>query len=118
MLDIVFILLIFFIVTSSFIREDVILLEAPQDTSVHGPPQSAIIIAIDHQNLIRVNNRLTDISSVRAGIERVKAENPDASVVIRADRAARNGLVIQIRDAAYSAGFNDRVAVMLTERAV
>jgi biopolymer transport protein ExbD len=110
MLDVVFILLIFFIVTATFTQEQALGLEPPpppNDTPQE--PVPSILIYIDEAGLITVNGRVTDVGSVRANIERVKAEAPDSSVVIQAHTKAASGTVILIRDAAYNAGYDDRV---------
>ncbi len=118
MLDVVFILLIFFIVTSTFAREEAIGLEPPPPPS---PPDEeqvqvpAILILVEESNLITVNGRATDISSVRANIERVVAESPNSSVIIQAHPKAKSGVVVQIRDEAYNAGFTDRVNILITQ---
>ncbi|MEM1150111.1 MAG: biopolymer transporter ExbD [Pseudomonadota bacterium] len=106
MLDVVFILLIFFIVTAVFTEEQAIAVEPPPPpTNTPPPPDAAptIIIYVDGENLIRVNGRVADIGSVRANIERLKAENPESAVIIQADRQAESGIIINIRDQAYSA---------------
>jgi biopolymer transport protein ExbD len=119
MLDVVFILLIFFIVTSTFAREEAIGLEPPPPPS---PPDQqdqqqvpAILIYVDESNLITINGRLADVSSVRANIERVIAETPNSSVIIQADPKAKSGVIVKIRDEAYNAGFQDRVNIVISE---
>lgn len=118
MLDVVFILLIFFIVTSTFAREEAIGLEPPPPPA---PPQEdqpqvpAILILVEESNLITVNGRPTDISSVRANIERVVAETPNSALIIQAHPKAKSGVVVQIRDEAYNAGFQDRVNILITQ---
>jgi len=118
MLDVVFILLIFFIVTSTFAREEAIGLEPPPPPT---PPDEeqvqvpAILILVEESNLITINGRPTDISSVRANIERVVAESPNSSVIIQAHPKAKSGVVVQIRDEAYNAGFTDRVNILITQ---
>jgi biopolymer transport protein ExbD len=115
MLDVVFILLIFFIVTATFAQEEALGLEPPPPPpNVEPPEQQAILIYIDESGLITVNGRVADIGSVRANIERVKAENPESAVVIQAHPQARNGTIILIRDAAYNAGYTDGVNVVLS----
>jgi biopolymer transport protein ExbD len=74
----------------------------------------AILILIDSTNLISVNGRATDIGSVRANIERVRAENPESAVVIQAHPKSKSGVIVLIRDAAYNAGYTDRVNLVLT----
>ncbi|MBI1399669.1 biopolymer transporter ExbD [Hyphomonas sp.] len=119
MLDVVFILLIFFIVTSTFAREEAIGLEpppppAPPDVEEQ-EPVPAILILVEESGLIYVNGRATDISSVRANIERVVAESPNSAVIIQAHPKAKSGVVVQIRDEAYNAGFRDRVNILITQ---
>ena len=118
MLDVVFILLIFFIVTSTFAREEAIGLEPPPPPT---PPDEekvqvpAILILVEESNLITVNGRPTDISSVRANIERVVAESPNSALIIQAHPKAKSGVVVQIRDEAYNAGFRERVNILITQ---
>lgn len=106
MLDVVFILLIFFIVTSTFIQERALGLEPPPPPA---PPQDqqqvvpAILIYVDQDDIIRVNSRVTDISGVRANMERLKAENPESALIIQAHPRAKSGTIIKIRDEAYNA---------------
>jgi biopolymer transport protein ExbD len=117
MLDVVFILLIFFIVTATFAQEEALGLEPPPPPA---PPEDiqeqvpAILILVDATNLISVNGRATDIGSVRANIERVRAENPESAVVIQAHPKSKSGVIVLIRDAAYNAGYMDRVNLVLT----
>lgn len=118
MLDVVFILLIFFIVTSTFAREESIGLEPPPPPApdqADQPQVPAILIYVDESNLITVNGRLADISSVRANIERVIAETPNSSVIIQAHPKAKSGVIVKIRDEAYNAGFRDRVNIVISQ---
>jgi len=118
MLDVVFILLIFFIVTSTFAREEAIGLEPPpppSPDSVDAPQVPAILIYVDESNLITVNGRFADIGSVRANIERVIAETPNSSVIIQAHPQAKSGVIVKIRDEAYNAGFRDRVNIVISQ---
>ncbi len=106
MLDVVFILLIFFIVTAVFTKEQAIGLEPPPPPPPENQPQQetpTIIIYVNDEGLIRVNGRVADIGSVRPNIERLKAENPDSAVIIQAHPQAKSGLIVNIRDQAYSA---------------
>jgi biopolymer transport protein ExbD len=118
MLDVVFILLIFFIVTSTFAREEAIGLEPPPPPApdqLDQPQVPAILIYVDESNLITVNGRLADVSSVRANIERVIAETPNSSVIIQAHPKAKSGVIVKIRDEAYNAGFRDRVNIVISQ---
>ena len=115
MLDVVFILLIFFIVTATFVTEEALGLEPPPPPS-NAPPTDTptILIYLDDAGLITVNGRIADVGSVRANIERVRAENPESAVIIQAHPKARNGTLVLIRDAAYEAGYNEGVNVVLS----
>lgn len=119
MLDVVFILLIFFIVTSTFAREEAIGLEPPPPPAPEEQLQQnqvpAILIYVDESNLITINGRIADISSVRANIERVIAETPNSSVIIQAHPKTKSGVVVKIRDEAYNAGFRDRVNIVISQ---
>ncbi|MEM8615628.1 MAG: biopolymer transporter ExbD [Pseudomonadota bacterium] len=114
MLDVVFILLIFFIVTSTFIQEEAIGAEPPPPSGGSGEPSPAILVFVDQSDQIRVNGRLTDISGVRPNMERLRAENPDAALIIQAHPQARTGTIIQIRDQAYDAKM-ERVNIVRSE---
>ncbi|NRA24473.1 MAG: biopolymer transporter ExbD, partial [Oleispira sp.] len=84
MLDVVFIMLIFFIVTSSFVRETGVEVNRPLAESSEKLPQNAILIAITEHSQIWIDQRRIDTRAVRRNIERLLAENPDSSVVIQA----------------------------------
>ena len=104
MLDVVFILLIFFIVTSTFIQEEALgAAPPPPQTNAPSNPAPAIIVYIDETDQIRVNRKLTDISAVRGGMERARAENPESALIIQAHPEARTGTIIEVRDIAYDA---------------
>ena len=114
MLDVVFILLIFFIVTSTFIQEKTLGLEPPPPpTPIHPAPELAVIVYLDEDDLIRINGQLTLFDSVRAKMERLRAEDPDLSVMIQTHSKASSGMVIRLRDEAYSAQI-ERVNIVRT----
>jgi biopolymer transport protein ExbD len=102
MLDIVFILLIFFIVTATFVKEVGLNLTPPPPPSEDQPqdPVPVIYINVDADNFIYVNGRLTDIDAVRANIERLHAENPRSAVLVAAHPRSRSGIAIRIVDQA------------------
>ena len=117
MLDVVFILLIFFIVTSTFIQERALGLEPPPPPSPNTPPgdqQQSILVFVGEDNLITVNGRYTDIGGVRANMERLRAENPDSALIIQAHPRARTGTIVKIRDEAYNAQM-DRVNIVQSQ---
>jgi len=114
MLDIVFIMLIFFIVTATFIRETGLDINQP-DNNQPPPPEEEekknILIQIDGNNRIYVNLRRINEAAVRANIERLYAENPDATVVIQPSVDSATGLVIQIYDEALSVDRDIKIAI-------
>ncbi len=106
MLDIVFIMLIFFIVTATFVKESGLDINKPD--SNQPPPeneeQKNILIQIDNNNIIRVDFRRVDIRAVRANIERLHAEHPDGIVVIQPSPDSYAGIIVDIYDQALLAG--------------
>lgn len=117
MLDVVFILLIFFIVTSTFIQERALGLEPPPPPTPPDQNQQenqAILIYVGEDNLIQVNGRYTDITGVRANMERLRAENPESALIIQAHPRARTGTIVKIRDEAYNANMS-RVNIVQSE---
>ena len=114
MLDIVFIMLIFFIVTSTFVKESGIDVTRPQAQTAVRQELASILIAIDEHGEIWINQRRIDIRSVRANIERLYAENPQGTVVIQADKASQTGVLVQVMDQAKLAGV-DNVAIAATQ---
>ena len=111
MLDVVFIMLIFFIVTASFVKESGIDVNRPDASTATVKERGNILVAITENNQIWIDRRQVDIRSVRANIERLHAENPQGAVVIQADENSKNGLLVQVMDAARQAGvFNVSIA--------
>jgi biopolymer transport protein ExbD len=111
MLDVVFIMLIFFIVTASFIKEAGIDVNRPDAPTSEKIEDANILIAISATDEIWIDRRLIDPRAVRANIERLHAENPKGSVVIQADKKSTNNMLVQVMDAARSAGvFNVSIA--------
>lgn len=104
MLDVVFIMLIFFIVSASFVKEAGIDVNKPEATTAVKKERANILVAIDSNNQIWINKRQVDPRSVRANIERLHAENPQGTVVIQADKDSRNERLVQVMDAAREAG--------------
>lgn len=105
MLDIVFIMLIFFIVTSTFIKEKGLDVNKP-DTNLPPPPEEQkkknILVQVDNSNRIYINLSRVDIRAVEARIARLHAENPEGVVVIQSSRNAETGIIVRIYDHALS----------------
>ncbi len=104
MLDVVFIMLIFFIVTASFVKESGIEISRPGASTAVRKERGNILIAISANDQIWMNRRQLDPRALRANIERAHAENPQGAVIIQADEEAKTGLLVQVMDAARSAG--------------
>lgn len=107
MLDVVFIMLIFFIVTSTFIRETGVEVQRPQADSASAQDKGNILIAVTADGQIWMDKQAVDLRSVRAHVERMRVDQPDGAVVVQADRDARTGLVVQVMDQARLAGVRD-----------
>ncbi|RJX65766.1 biopolymer transporter ExbD [Vibrio sinensis] len=104
MLDIVFIMLIFFIVTSSFVRESGVEVNRPQAANVTNQKDVGIFVAITSANDIYIDKRVIDVERVQATLEHLLLDKPDASMVIQADEHAYSGTVVKVMDAAKGAG--------------
>jgi len=105
MLDVVFIMLIFFIVTASFVKEAGIDVNRPDAPVTETKPEDAnILIVIDANDDIWIDRRIIDPRAVRANIERLHAENPKGSVVIQPSKRSTNKMLVTIMDASRSAG--------------
>ena len=111
MLDVVFIMLIFFIVTASFIKESGIDVNRPDAPTSERVEDANILVAISPNDELYMDRRLIDPRAVRANIERMHAENPKGSVVIQADKKSTNEMLVVVMDAARQAGvFNVSIA--------
>lgn len=107
MLDVVFIMLIFFIVTASFVKEAGIDVNRPEASTAVNKDRANILVAISDTNEIWINKRRVDERAVQANIERLYAENPQGSVVIQADKKATTDTLIKVMDASRAAGVFD-----------
>src|SRR5690554_4041045 len=115
MLDVVFIMLIFFIVTSSFIKESGIEVNRPQADTATAQDKGNILIAVTADGQVWLDKQVVDVRSVRAHVERMRQEQPEDIVVVQADQDARTGLVVQVMDQARLAGVDDVVLAASTE---
>ncbi len=107
MLDVVFIMLIFFIVTASFVKEAGIDVNRPEASTAVAKPRANILVAISATGEIWINKRKVDDRAIQANIERLHAENPQGTVVIQADKAATTEKLIKVMDASRAAGVFD-----------
>lgn len=110
LIDMVFILLIFFIVTSSFVKETGIDVERPSALSAERKEAATILVAVTADGKIWVNERPVDLRRLRAAVERLRVESPAAAAVVVADTNARMGLAVEVIDQVRLAGVT-RVSV-------
>jgi biopolymer transport protein ExbD len=113
LIDMVFILLIFFAVNASFVKEAGVEIERPSARSAVTQEQANIMIAVTENGEVWVDRQRVDPRSVRGHVERLHAENPEGAVVILADDKSQTGLVIEVLDQARLAGV-ENVAVAAT----
>jgi len=104
MLDIVFIMLIFFIVTTSFTKETGAVINKPVAEQAIPLLKGTILIGVRSNDDIYMSKRRIELREVRSLVERAKAENPEGSVVIVADKDSRIGTVTQVMDQVKLAG--------------
>lgn len=105
MLDVVFIMLIFFIVTATFVKEIGLDVNSPdKNQNVKDADKQSIVVQITNRDRIRIRGRNVDLRAVRANIERLHAENPEAPVVVQPHPDSKTDTMIQVMDAARQAG--------------
>jgi len=106
MLDVVFIMLIFFIVTASFIKEVGLDLNKPEggEAPKTVTENENILIQITNDGLIFIDRRNVDVRAIRANIERLRAERPNGQVVVAPGAASQDGLLVEVMDQARLAG--------------
>ncbi len=115
MLDIVFIMLIFFVVTASFVKETGIEINKPQAKTAAVKEAANIKIAINEFDEIWIDKRRVDVRAVRPMLERMHIENPQAALIIQADRKSTNNKLVQVMDAARQVGI-DAISIAASEK--
>lgn len=114
MLDVVFIMLIFFIVTASFVKEAGIEVVKPEAETAVKKERTSLLIAINEHNEVWIDRRNVDPSSVQPVIEKLYAENPKGAVVVQADKESNAETVMFVLEAARDVGVTD-IAVATAE---
>lgn len=104
MLDIVFIMLIFFIVTTSFVKESGIEVNSPSASSAVSQDKASIFVAISNEGNVWIDKRQVDVATVRAIIARLHTNNPEGAVVIQADKAVSAETLMKVMDQVKLAG--------------
>jgi len=107
MLDVVFIMLIFFIVTATFIKQAGIEVFRPEAVTAELKPTVSVLVAIGPAGEIWIDKKRVDAAAVRAAIERLHAENPKGGLVVQADRKATNEKLMAVLQAARAAGITE-----------
>ena len=104
LIDLVFLLLIFFMVTTSFVKETGIDVHRPMASTATLKEKGSILIGVSADGRIFLEKKQIDVRSVRAHVERCVAENPEGAVVVVADKASHTGVVIKVMDQCRLAG--------------
>lgn len=107
MLDFVLNLLIFFIITTSFVKEAGVTVARPNADTAEQRESGNILIAVRENGEIWMDRRQVDLRQVRGLVERMHVERPEDTVVIVADRASRAGMVAQVMDEVRAGGIKD-----------
>lgn len=107
MLDVVFIMLIFFIVTTSFVKEAGVNVDKPLAPTAYKKKNASVFIAIKDDDTIWMSKKEVDIKNLRGLIEEIRLESPEGQVVIQADKRAKSGILLKAIDAVKAAGVKD-----------
>ncbi len=111
LLDIVFIMLIFFIVTATFIKEPGVQVTRPEAQTAEDQRLVSILVAIDSNNTIWINRKEVPVEGVRIAVERLRRENPRGSAVVQSDGRAHSQYLVEVLEQIRAAGVQDVVAV-------
>jgi len=104
LIDLVFLLLIFFIVTTTFVKETGLEVHRPSAKTAEKKEKSTILIGVSKDGTIYMENRVIDIRAVRAHVEKLLAENPEAGVILVADKKSETGTIVNVIDQCRLAG--------------
>ncbi len=104
LIDMVFILLIFFLVNTSFVKETGVEVARPTASTATTQKKANILIAVDENNRVFMDQQEIDVRAVRANVERELAENPESAVIVIADKASDTGVAIDVMDGCRIAG--------------
>lgn len=110
LIDLVFLLLIFFMVTTSFVRETGVDVERPTASTAAASENSNILVAVTDDGEVYFDSQRVDVRTVRSHIARAIAENPGGEVIVVADKDSHTGVVVQVMDQCRLAG-TERVSL-------
>ena len=105
MIDIIFLLLIFFVLSSSFVLQPAIQIKLPKTLTSQLPVRKEIVVIIARDNRVFINNKLTKYTDIFAQFQKESRIQPNGTVVIRADRDVSHGFVVKVMDIVKQAGF-------------
>lgn len=104
MLDIVFIMLIFFIVTTSFVKEAGVDINRPAASTGKKTDSKSLVVAITKDGVVYIDGNPVDVETVRPLVESLRAQDPESAVMVQADEASKTGSLIQVMDQIRAAG--------------
>jgi biopolymer transport protein ExbD len=115
MLDIVFIMLIFFIVTATFLDErgiDLTQPPPPPDDLPDTQPKPAITVYVDNQTICSVDGNQTECDRVSLAVERLLADKPGANIILRVNESARHGMLVRLKDEFDGKGLGSKIEIV------
>ncbi len=115
MLDIVFIMLIFFIVTATFLSEQGIDLTQPPPPPIDDnppPPKPAIIVYVDARNQCSVDSNSTECDRVALVVEGTLGEKPGANIILRVSELAKHGNLVFLKDSFDQKGLSSKIEII------
>ncbi|GJL95472.1 MAG: biopolymer transporter ExbD [Hyphococcus sp.] len=107
LLDIVFIMLIFFIVTSTFVKEPGVEVERPEAVTAEDRRTASIIVAISADDEIWINKEQVELEEVRTAVQQLRIENPKGTAVIQADSKSKSRLLVEVVNQIRATGLTD-----------
>lgn len=105
MIDIIFLLLIFFVLSSTFVLQPAIKIKLPKTLTSQLPVRKEIVVIIARDKRVFINNKLTKYSDMYGSFQKEAKMQPNGTVVIRADREVSHGFVVKVMDIVKQAGF-------------
>ncbi|MBN1378906.1 MAG: biopolymer transporter ExbD [Gammaproteobacteria bacterium] len=118
MLDVVFIMLIFFIVTASFVKEAGLEMSGKSDQDAppsNDPDKASILIRIEETGRIWVDETPTDVGGVKPNVKRLTAQRPEAKVIIQAHPKSKTDVMMRVLDQSRAAGADAQVQELYVE---
>ncbi|PQA85834.1 ExbD/TolR family protein [Hyphococcus luteus] len=107
LLDIVFIMLIFFIVTSTFVKEPGVEIDRPGAVSASERKLASIIVAISDEDEIWINKERVELEEVKTVVEQLRRENPKGTAVVQADEESKTRLLVEVVNQIRATGVTD-----------